>query len=78
MKVLPSIEALTAPDDSRLLAELELRHVIDELAQVRSFVERADHLVATVLACDEHAEEEPALEPPTVREPWAALRRPAI
>ena len=51
MKHLPSIEALTAADDRRLLAELEICEVLQKLARVRALVDRADHLLATVLAC---------------------------
>lgn len=51
MKHLPSIEALTAIDDRRLLAELEICDVLQKLARVRALVDRADHLLATVLAC---------------------------
>ncbi len=53
MKHLPSIEALTATDDRRLLAELEISEVLEKLARVRALVDRADHLLATVLACGE-------------------------
>ena len=55
MKHLPSIEALTATDDRRLLAELEICEVLEKLARVRALVDRADHLLATVLACGERA-----------------------
>ena len=55
MKHLPSIEALTATDDRRLLAELEICEVLQKLARVRALVDRADHLLATVLACGERA-----------------------
>ncbi|HVH47410.1 MAG TPA: hypothetical protein VM925_33980 [Labilithrix sp.] len=55
MRHLPSIEALTAGDDSRLLAELEICEVQEKLAKVRALVDRADHLLATVLACGEQA-----------------------
>ena len=51
MKHLPSIEALTAADDRRLLAELEICEVLEKLARVRALVDRADRLLATVLAC---------------------------
>jgi hypothetical protein len=51
MKHLPSIEALTDADDERLLAELEICHVLDRLAHVRALVDRADRLLTTVLAC---------------------------
>ncbi len=53
MKHLPSIEALTATDDRRLLAELEICEMIEKLARVRALVDRADRLLATVLANDE-------------------------
>jgi hypothetical protein len=53
MKHLPSIEALTAADDRRLLAELEICEVLEKLARVRALVDRADHLLATVLASGE-------------------------
>lgn len=61
MRHLPSIEALTDADDRRLLAELEICHVLERLARVRAFVDRADHLLATVLACSQEREgsEEP-------------------
>ena len=55
MKHLPSIEALTATDDRRLVAELEICEVLEKLARVRALVDRADHLLATVLACGERA-----------------------
>jgi hypothetical protein len=54
MKHLPSIEALTAADDRRLLAELEICAVLEKLARVRALVDRADHLLATVLASGEN------------------------
>ena len=57
MKHLPSIEALTATDDRRLLAELEICEVLEKLARVRALVDRADHLLATVLACGERAKD---------------------
>ena len=61
MKHLPSIEALTASDDRRLLAELEICEVQEKLARVRALVDRADNLLATVLACGEQgAEADPA------------------
>ena len=50
MKHLPSIEALTATDDRQLLAELEICEVLEKLARVRALVDRADRLLATVLA----------------------------
>lgn len=50
MKHLPSIEALTATDDRQLLAELEICDVLQKLARVRALVDRADRLLATVLA----------------------------
>ena len=53
MKHLPSIEALTATDDRRLLAELEICEVLEKLARVRALVDRADRLLATVLASGE-------------------------
>jgi hypothetical protein len=55
MRHLPSIEALTAGDDSLLLAELEICEVKEKLARVRALVDRADRLLATVLACGEPA-----------------------
>lgn len=55
MKHLPSIEALTATDDRRLLAELEICEVLEKLARVRALVDRADRLLATVLASGEQA-----------------------
>jgi hypothetical protein len=55
MKHLPSIEALTAADDRQLLAELEICEVLEKLARVRALVDRADHLLATVLASGEQA-----------------------
>ena len=54
---LPSIEALTNADDRRLLAELEICQVLEKLARVRAFVDRADRLLATALACDVGADE---------------------
>lgn len=51
MKHLPSIEALMATDDRRLLVELEIYGVLEKLARVRALVDRADRLLATVLAC---------------------------
>lgn len=53
MKHLPSVEALTASDDKRLLAELEVCEVLEKLARVRALVDRADRLLATVLASGE-------------------------
>jgi hypothetical protein len=53
MKHLPSIEALTDADDRRLLAELEICQVLEKLARLRALVDRADHLLANVLACGE-------------------------
>jgi hypothetical protein len=50
MKHLPSIEALTDSDDRRLLAELEIRQLLEKLARVRALVDRADHLITTLLA----------------------------
>lgn len=55
MRHLPSIEALTAGDDSQLLAELEICEFKEKLARVRALVDRADHVLATVLACGEKA-----------------------
>ena len=52
MKHLPSIEALTNSDDRRLLAELEISQVLEKLARVRAFVDRANHVLSTALACD--------------------------
>ena len=51
MKHLPSIEALTAADDRRLIAELEICEILAKLARVRAFVDSADRLLATALAC---------------------------
>ena len=51
VKHLPSLEALTDIDDNRLLAELEICHVLEKLARVRDIVDRADHILTTVLAC---------------------------
>jgi hypothetical protein len=62
MKHLPSIEALTADDDKRLLAELEIYDVREKLARVRALVARADHLLATVLACGENDDASVAAE----------------
>ena len=62
MKHLPSIEALTAADDRRLLAELEICEVLEKLARVRALVDRADNLLATVLACGEQANDADAAE----------------
>ena len=61
MKHLPSIEALTAADDRRLLAELEICEVLQKLARVRALVDRADHLLATVLACGQVNDEDRVL-----------------
>lgn len=49
-RYLPSIEALTAADDRRLHAELEIRDVLEKLARVRALVERADLLLESALA----------------------------
>lgn len=57
MRHLPSIEALTATDDRRLLAELEICEVLEKLARVRALVDRADRLLTTVLASGERSEE---------------------
>lgn len=62
MKHLPSIEALTAADDRRLLAELEICEVLQKLARVRALVDRADHLLATVLACGQQVDAADAAE----------------
>ena len=62
MKHLPSIEALTAADDRRLLAELEICEVLQKLARVRALVDRADHLLATVLACGQQVNDAAAAE----------------
>ncbi len=62
MKHLPSIEALTAADDRRLLAELEICEVLQKLARVRALVDRADHLLATVLACGQQVDDADAAE----------------
>lgn len=53
MKHLPSIEALTDSDDRRLLAELEICQLLEKLARVRALVDRADHLITTILASRE-------------------------
>lgn len=53
MKHFPSIEALTATDDRRLLAELKVCEVLEKLAKVRALLDRADHLLAVVLTCGE-------------------------
>jgi hypothetical protein len=50
---LPSVEALSDIDDRRLLAELEVCQMLEKLARVRALVERANHLLSTVLACGE-------------------------
>ncbi|MDF2691919.1 MAG: hypothetical protein K0S65_302 [Labilithrix sp.] len=63
MKHLPSIEALTAADDRQLLAELEICEVLEKLARVRALVDRADHLLATVLASGEQANDADAEAP---------------
>ena len=57
MRHLPSIEALLAIDDSRLLAELEICEVKEKLARVRALVDRADNLLATVIACGEDVDD---------------------
>lgn len=62
MKHLPSIEALTAADDRRLLAELEICEVLQKLARVRALVDRADNLLATVLACGQQVNDADAAE----------------
>jgi hypothetical protein len=61
MKHLPSIEALTDADDRRLLAELEICEVLEKLARVRALVDRADHLITTVLACGSQANDAEAV-----------------
>lgn len=63
MKHLPSIEALTDADDRRLLAELEICQVLEKLARLRALVDRADHLLANVLACGEEGEHEGTCAP---------------
>jgi len=45
MKHLPSIEALSANDDRRLLAELELGRKQAALAAMRAMLDRADRLL---------------------------------
>ncbi|MBX3204795.1 MAG: hypothetical protein KF764_06985 [Labilithrix sp.] len=55
MKHLPSIEALTAADDTRLRVELEICEALDRLARVRALVDRADQLLANVLARGQQA-----------------------
>lgn len=46
-----------AIDDSRLLAELEICEVKEKLARVRALVDRADGLLATVIACGEDVDD---------------------
>jgi hypothetical protein len=62
MKHLPSIEALTAADDRRLLAELKICAALEKLARVRALVDRADQLLTTVLACGEHVARDEAAD----------------
>jgi len=45
MKHLPSIETLSANDDRRLLAELELGRKRAALAEMRAMLDRADRLL---------------------------------
>ena len=73
MRHLPSIEALTAADDRQLLAELEICHVLEKLARVRAFVDRADHMLATVLACGDEREGAEAVDPETQAHVYAAI-----
>jgi hypothetical protein len=73
MRHLPSIEALTDADDRRLLAELEICHVLEKLARVRALVDRADHLLTTVLACGEGANEATGADPATQARLYAAI-----
>ncbi|MBX3201474.1 MAG: hypothetical protein KF894_25280 [Labilithrix sp.] len=63
MKHLPSIEALTAADDTRLRAELQICETLEKLARVRALVDRADQLLATVLACGQQANDADASDP---------------
>ena len=79
MKHLPSIEALTAADDSRLLAELQISEVLEKLARVRALVDRADHLLATALACGAQANDTDAdlLEDGELSAILASVRRPS-
>jgi hypothetical protein len=49
MKVLPSIEALSASIDERLLAELEIQRALEKLACARALVDRADRLLHVVV-----------------------------
>jgi hypothetical protein len=78
MKHLPTIEALTDSDDKRLLAELEICNVMEKLARVRAIVDRADHLLTTVLACGEAPDgKEPVrVDMNACRELLASLRKP--
>lgn len=62
MKHLPTIEALTNTDDRRLLAELEICQVLDKLARVRALVDRADTLLANVLAGADGTSEGPCAQ----------------
>lgn len=73
MRHLPSIEALTDADDRRLIAELEISQVLEKLARVRAFVDRADHLLATVLACGEERDSAQPADPATQARLYAAI-----
>src|SRR5262245_13924829 len=53
MRHLPSVEALSDIDDRRLLAELEVYKMLEKLAKVRSLVDRANQVLATVITCGE-------------------------
>lgn len=75
MKHLPSIEALMAIDDSRLLAELEICEVKEKLARVRALVDRADHLLATVIACEDAGDDALDSEAKLAAALLATLRR---
>lgn len=72
MRHFPSIEALTAAGDERLMAELEICQVLEKLARVRAFVDRADRLLSTVLACAEDETGEP-VDPATQERVYAAI-----
>jgi hypothetical protein len=63
-----------AGDDSQLLAELEIREVKEKLARVRALVDRADHLLATVLACCDDPMDSGDSEPVTESKVAAALQ----
>jgi hypothetical protein len=50
MRHLPSVEALSDVDDKRMLAELEIRHMLDKLARATALVERARGLLMSALS----------------------------